>query len=123
MGDLQSQQDSPLRPYGHEVALAKPVPRRLASWLVWTGVATQVALAGTIGLIFVIPSADLIFDLLGYAWIPSLASGTVALFAYFSIDANRRLADKLGVIFSVVLTVLGSLWWVLVAMLLAFASV
>lgn len=123
MGDLQMQQDSPLQNYGHDVARAKSVPRRLARWLVWSGVATQFALFGIFGVSDVILQSSSMLGLWRHAWALSLAAVAASLTANLFIRPTRSAMDTMGTILSVLATTLGLFWWGYLALLnWAFAS-
>lgn len=112
-----------MRPYGHDVAAAKVGARGLARWLVWSGVACQALLFGVFGLAITFelpPTAGTL--LLKYAWLPSMISGLVALFAYFSISGERRALAASGSALSMVACILGSCWWLFTFWLMAFSG-
>lgn len=121
MGDLQSQQDSPLRPYGHDGTRATSASgSSIARGLVWAGVVMQ-------GLLFAVLAADEVNWLpsqtdravIRYAWIASLVAVVVTILAWIRLRNARRSLDVVGFAGSLTLSGAGGLQWAFLAYVFA----
>ena len=123
MGDLQSQQDSPLQPYGHDPAAVMPLPGSSTSRaLVWAGVAAQVLAFG----VLIGEDRDWLPNhsaefVVQYAWVGSAAALAMSIAGWLRVRKRLRSLDVVGFTASLTLSGVGGLFWAFFAH--AFARV